>query len=292
MEQGADPGFLERAWAWLSAFFLLAWEDHTRELVYALVASGWAVMRLAGKTVQSGQVGVKFSFGRVAKVCEPGFYPLVPIFQVIRLVPSRARTLDLPRQTLTTADGLVFTVDANVVYRVADARKALIEVRDYASALAQVLSLSVHEVLSVRDRASMRVSKSLDRELAQAMQRRAEHWGIEIERAGFTTIRPLRQTLQITQLRGRVQERARALSKFADAGMPGSLALGTLGTHTRLRPRSRALRALERHAREAAELRALTARVDAWSRAEGKDRLAADRSSLLRNAREILTARR
>jgi regulator of protease activity HflC (stomatin/prohibitin superfamily) len=283
---------LERAWAWLSAFFLLAWEDHTRELVYALVASGWAVMRLAGKTVQSGQVGVKFSFGRVAKVCEPGFYPLVPIFQVIRLVPSRARTLDLPRQTLTTADGLVFTVDANVVYRVADARKALIEVRDYASALAQVLSLSVHEVLSVRDRASMRVSKSLDRELAQAMQRRAEHWGIEIERAGFTTIRPLRQTLQITQLRGRVQERARALSKFADAGMPGSLALGTLGTHTRLRPRSRALRALERHAREAAELRALTARVDAWSRAEGKDRLAADRSSLLRNAREILTARR
>lgn len=136
------------------------------------------------------------------------------------------------------------------------------------------------------------MSKSLDRELAQAMQRRAEHWGIEIERAGFTTIRPLQQTMQITQLRGRVHERARALARFAESGMSAQLALGTLGTHTRLRARSRALRAIERRAREAAELRALTARVDAWSRAEGKDRLASERSNLLRNAREILTARR
>jgi regulator of protease activity HflC (stomatin/prohibitin superfamily) len=157
---------------------------------------------------------VKFSFGRVTRLCEPGFYPLIPVFQTIRIVPTRARTLELPTQTLATDDGLVFAVDANVAYRVTDPTKALVEVDDYIAALGQMLALSVHDVLATRDRASLRVSEVLDRDLATAMQTRCSAWGVEIERAGFNSIRPLRQTTRITQLASLTRSRAAALEAF------------------------------------------------------------------------------
>lgn len=292
MQDIADPGFLERAWMWLSALVLLSWKEHTREFLYAIAGGVWAVMRLAGKTVESGHVGVKFSFGRVARMCDPGFYPLVPVLQVIRIVPSRARTLDLPRQTLATDDGLVFEIDANVVYRVTDASKALVEVRDYETALGQVLSLSVHEVLATRNRSSLRVSARLDAALRQAMQERVAAWGIAIERAGFTSIRPLQQTTRITQLRSRLHTRARVLETLASNDLAAHLALGLVGPSSRLVARTRALRAVERRSRESAELRNLTHRLDSWLGSKDKSLLSTERSAFLRNARELLLARR
>ena len=292
MQEVADPGFLERAWTWVSAFVVLAWKEHTREFLYAIAGSVWAVMRLAGKTVESGHVGVKFSFGRAVRTCEPGFYPLIPVFQVIRIVPSRARTLDLPRQTLATDDGLVFEVDANLVYRVADASKALVEVRDYEAALGQLLSLSVHEVLASRDRSALRVSRELDLALARAMQERVDAWGIAIERAGFTSIRPLQQTTRITQLRSRLRTRARVLDTLVQDELPAGLSLCLIGSPTRMTSRTRSLRAVERRSREAAELRNLTRRLDTWLASKDKTLLSAERGNFLRNAREILLARR
>lgn len=292
MQEAADPGFLERAWAWLSAFLLLSWKENTREFLYAIAGGAWALMRLAGKTVESGHIGVKFSFGRVVRTCEPGFYPLVPVFQVIRIVPSRARTLDLPRQTLATDDGLVFEVDANVVYRVTDASKALVEVRDYEAALEQVLSLSVHEVLAARDRSALKVSTALDRALAHAMQQRVAAWGITVERAGFTSIRPLQQTTRITQLRSRLRTRASVVETLARHELEPTMALGLVGSPTRMIARTRSLRVVERRSREAAELRNLTRRLDTWLASKDKTLLTAERSNFLRNAREILLARR
>lgn len=292
MQEAADPGFLERAWAWLSAFLLLSWKENTREFLYAIAGGVWALVRLAGKTVESGHIGVKFSFGRVVRTCEPGFYPLVPVFQVIRIVPSRARTLDLPRQTLATDDGLVFEVDANIVYRVTDASKALVEVRDYEAALEQVLSLSVHEVLAARDRSALKVSAALDRALAHAMQQRVAAWGITVERAGFTSIRPLQQTTRITQLRSRLRTRASVVETLARHELEPTMALGLVGSPTRMIARTRSLRVVERRSREAAELRNLTRRLDTWLASKDKTLLTAERSNFLRNAREILLARR
>lgn len=292
MQEAADPGFLERAWAWLSAFLLLSWKENTREFLYAIAGGVWALVRLAGKTVESGHIGVKFSFGRVVRTCEPGFYPLVPVFQVIRIVPSRARTLDLPRQTLATDDGLVFEVDANIVYRVTDASKALVEVRDYEAALEQVLSLSVHEVLAARDRSALKVSAALDRALAHAMQQRVAAWGITVERAGFTSIRPLQQTTRITQLRSRLRTRASVVETLARHELEPTMALGLVGSPTRMIARTRSLRVVERRSREAAELRNLTRRLDTWLASKDKTLLSAERGNFLRNAREILLARR
>src|SRR4051794_10391545 len=74
--------------------------QHPEVAIVAVVA----LVRSLGTTVQSGQAGVLFSFGRARKVLEPGFHPLLPVLQKVRHVAIRSVTLDLPRQRVTTAD--------------------------------------------------------------------------------------------------------------------------------------------------------------------------------------------
>jgi hypothetical protein len=230
---------LERLREILETFARWLWDEHKGDLVYALVLAFWGVMRLAGKTVESGSTGLKFSFGRATRVCEPGFYPLIPVFQTVRVVPTRSRTIDLPRQKLTTVDGLVYDVDATLVFRVADVRKALIEVDDLAAAMLQMLSLGVHEVLTRLDRSELRVSEGLDARLGAAMARSLEPWGVVVERAGFNAIAPSPESARVTQLAERVRTRRSALDVLQADGMPRRRALAMLGASSRFVPRTR-----------------------------------------------------
>lgn len=288
MQAELESGFLPRAWSWVESLAGSLYEDHKKEVLYAVVATVWGLMRLAGTTVETGSTGVKFSFGRVTRVCEPGFYPLIPVLQTIRIVPTRARTLELPTQTLATDDGLVFAVDANVAYRVSDPTKALVEVDDYIAALGQMLALSVHDVLAARDRASLRVSEALDRDLATAMQARCDAWGIEIERAGFNSIRPLRQTTRITQLASLTRSRAAALEAFAGSDLSPVHSLALLGTPTRLVRRTRALRGVEQRARERRAGRELAMRLEAWIERKDETLTTKERTERLEVARKRL----
>ena len=205
------------------------WTDHIQEMSYFTIAAVVAIVRAAGKTVQSGQTGLKFSFGRATRVLEPGFYPLIPFLQIVRIVATRDRTIDLPQQRVTTLDGLVYDVDANVVFRVVDVRKALIEIDDLDRGMYQVLGLGVQEVLRQRERGSMHVSTDLDQSLASTLAERLSPWGVEVQRAGFTSIKPTERTLRVTQLSASVRERLRSLGQLEAAGVSHRAALPMLG---------------------------------------------------------------
>ena len=69
-----------------------------------------ALARATATTVKTGTTGLFFSFGRATRVVEPGLCYMIPFLQVVRTMPTRARTLDLPAQRVVTHDGLVFLV--------------------------------------------------------------------------------------------------------------------------------------------------------------------------------------
>jgi len=220
------------------------WENFYEEIRYALIAVVVGLVRAAGKTVQSGQTGLKYSFGRATRELPPGFYPLIPFLQVVRVVATRDRTVDLPQQRVTTLDGLVYDVDANLVFRVVDVRKALIEIDDLDRGMYQVLGLGVQEVLRRRERASMHVSTDLDQVLASTLSERLVPWGVEVRRAGFTSIKPTDRTLRVTQLSAVVSERERALAQLERGGAGHRAALALLGHQGFPIARTRKLRAL------------------------------------------------
>jgi regulator of protease activity HflC (stomatin/prohibitin superfamily) len=255
-ELGAGA-LLEGLADWTRRIARLVWEDHKSEFFYALAAVVWAVVRAMGKTVESGQTGLKFSFGRAVRVVEPGFHPLIPFVQVVRTLPTRSRTLDLPAQRVVTDEGLVFDVDANLVYRVVDVRRALIEIDDLVRGMQQVLALSVQELLRPRARAELYASEELDTELSRRMAARLEPWGVAVERAGFPSLRPSRESLRITQLVRLGGERAAALGRLREHGVDPTAALALAGTAPRALIRSRVLAArgrVQRHARRRAWL--------------------------------------
>lgn len=250
---------LTRVPEWARGIASWLWEDHKQELIYAGVGVVWAVVRASGKTVVSGRTGLKFSFGRATAELGPGFYPLLPFLQIVRTLPTRSRTLDLSAQRVVTDEGLVFDVDANLVYRVVDVRRALVEIDDLVQGMHQMLALSVQEVVRPRTRAELYASDALEAELARRMSARLEPWGVAVEHAGFPSLRPSEASLRITQLARLGGEREVACTRMGRDGIGPAAALALASQAPRIVPRTRVLAARDR-ARKTERLRAWLAR--------------------------------
>lgn len=217
-----------------------------QDLALIVAASIAAFLRAMGVTVESGWTGLLFTFGRAKRELQPGFHLLVPFAQTAKRLPTRSRTMDLPAQRVTTYDGLVYLVDANLVYRVTDVRKALIEVDDLEKGMLQMLGLSVQEVVRAASGSECNTAGALDKRFVSALERRLAVWGVTIESAGFPSIRPSPRTLRITQLAKTVEVRRQQLAELQPLVGDRASALALVGT--RRIPRSRA-RAMQRFVR-------------------------------------------
>ena len=234
--------------SWLEEFDLSGgfWEfvkqqavSFARENPFVVFLALWGAVRSLGTTVQSGTQGLFFSFGRAKRVLEPGFVFKIPFLQRVSVIPTRSRTMDVPDQKVTSSDGLVWFVDVNLVYRVVDVRKALIEVDDLVHGMQQMLSLSVQEIVRASGRGSLRNAGELDPLLELAMKRRLEPWGVDIESAGFTSVRPSPKTLRFTQQFHATEERRKALAGLEARGLDHGLSLAMLGSAPQFQRRER-----------------------------------------------------
>ena len=202
-----------------------------------------------------------FMSGCPRQVLEPGFHPMIPFLQQARRVPTRSRTLDLPAQRVAIPSGHVFVADANIVYRIVDIRKALIQVEDLVRGMTQMLTLGVQEVLRAASLDQLRSGVGLDEALRANLEAKLAAWGVTVERAGFPTITPSPMTLRITQLGHQTEERQRQLLALtsqdgAARTMGAHAALGTVGTRRFFRTKARARRRAAVARREHLRLRA------------------------------------
>jgi SPFH domain / Band 7 family len=215
-----------------AAYFLVV--GYAREHPVVTGVAVLALLRLCGITVQSGHKGVLFVFGRVRKELEPGFHFLLPYVLTARTIPVRSVTLELPRQRITTADGLVYDVQANIVYRVAEPKLALTQIDHLRQGIEVRLALLVQSLLAGHARATILNCKALDSELSARAEAALGRWGITVEQAGFKSIAPTHETLRLTQLAALGNERERVLRKLVGQGVPVNAALALLGTDHRL----------------------------------------------------------
>ncbi len=210
---------LETILSWLLSVPVWVWDRLVRwgkENPTSLILVLIAIVRSFGTTVQTGWAGVLFSFGRAKRVLEPGFHPLIPIFQKVRQTPIRSITLDLPRQRVTTSDGLVFDVHANIIYRVEDPILALTAIDDVRKGVLTLVPLLVLTLMSEHDGQSILTPRALDAELTTKAREALARWGVGVEQAGLATIAPTAPTMRLTQLGLRVAERAALLDLDAD----------------------------------------------------------------------------
>ncbi len=247
------------------------------ELVVLVFGTIAALVRAMGVKVESGQTGLLFSFGRARRELHPGFHLLIPFVQRARKMPTRSRTLDLPAQRVVNVDGLVYHVDANLVYRVTDVRKAMIEIDHLEKGMLQMLGLGVQDVLRSAGRQDLLSSENLDRALATDLARRLAPWGVEVERAGFPSISPSPQTLRITQLGNVAQQRRASRDWLVEGGLHARRALSLVGTRRIPKVKFKHLVRVEEHRRRLRRLKA-AAKRGGWTAVEIKQASLAMRS--------------
>lgn len=214
--------------------------------IYFVALAIYAFLSAMGVTVKTGQRGLIFTFGRAGTELDAGFRFLVPFVQRAKVVPARSRTLDLDGQRVVTRDGLVYSVHVNLVWRIVDVRRALIEVDDLVHGMRRWLAVAAQQVLRERVRGELRLSEELDRLLEERMQAWLEPWGVRVESAGFPSIAPSKRTVELLQLPERVRERDR-VRRWIEGhdGAPGP-EVSVLLAGTRRRGVRRQVRARER----------------------------------------------
>jgi regulator of protease activity HflC (stomatin/prohibitin superfamily) len=219
-------GLLEFLWNW------------TVELVKSRpelwLLPGWALVRSFGTTIETGSTGVLYVWGRAHKTLDPGFHFLIPVLHQVRSIRTRAVTLALPAQRVTTADGLVYDVDTTVVFHVADPIRCLTEVDDVVHGCQTVLPLALEEVMRRQTQKTLADRQTLDAAFTERARERLAHWGVVVEQAGLTSIAPTHETLRLTQMNLRGRERERVLQEYLARGLLPETAVALLGSSRQL----------------------------------------------------------
>lgn len=199
------------------------------------------------KQVQEYERGLVFTFGKFSRVVGSGWTFVWPIFQSMRKIDVRTKTVDLKDQEGMTADNVSVKIGAVVFFKVTDSAKAVLEVEDFLWAVSQLAETTMRTVvgevvlqnlLTQRDEVANRIE--------HIISPKAEKWGVHIEGVELKDIvlpQDMKRTMAkqaeaereklsvITKAEGEL-EAADNLSKAAArlAATPGALHLRTLST--------------------------------------------------------------
>jgi len=134
------------------------------------------------KIVKEYERGVKFTLGKYTGIMLPGLKIVIPVIQSWQRVDIRVKAVDVPDQDAITKDNVSIKVNAVLYYKVADSKKAIIEVEEYDYAVSQLAQttmrdvvgeVSLDELLSKRDSVSKRIQEIVDKA--------TDPWGIKVE---------------------------------------------------------------------------------------------------------------
>jgi regulator of protease activity HflC (stomatin/prohibitin superfamily) len=126
--------------------------------------------------------GIKMVGGKCVAILDPGIY-FIPagIAKVVR-VDMRTQTIRVPKQRCLTRDGVPVVVDAVVYARVADPKKAVMEVPDWKLVVKNFVLVMLRALIGERSLAdALRRGSFIDEKLKEiTCSTSREEWGVEI----------------------------------------------------------------------------------------------------------------
>lgn len=144
------------------------------------------------RIIPQAYAGIVERLGRYHKTLNPGLNILVPFIDRLRpLVDMREQVVSFPPQPVITEDNLVVSIDTVVFFQVTDARAATYEIANYLSAVEQLTTttlrnvvggLNLEEALTSRDEINSKLRIVLDESTGK--------WGIRVGRVELKAIDP------------------------------------------------------------------------------------------------------
>ena len=145
----------------------------------------WALVIILAslKVIKQYERGVKFTLGKFTCIMEPGLKIVVPIIQTFDRVDVRIKAVDVPSQECVSKDNVSLKVNAVLYYKVADSKKAIIEVEHFNYAVSQLAQTTMRnivgefeldEILQKREVISTKIQEIVDKA--------TDPWGIKVDK--------------------------------------------------------------------------------------------------------------
>jgi regulator of protease activity HflC (stomatin/prohibitin superfamily) len=125
--------------------------------------------------------GVVFTLGRYSGTKGPGLFLLLPFAQQMVRVDLRVVVDEVPPQDVISRDNVSVKVNAVIYFRVVDAERAVIQVRDYLAATSQLAQTTLRWVLGKHDLDSMLAERDrLNADIQDVLDKQTEAWGVKV----------------------------------------------------------------------------------------------------------------
>ncbi|MFH1588911.1 MAG: slipin family protein [Candidatus Diapherotrites archaeon] len=191
--------------------------------------------------------GVRFTLGKYSGIMAPGLNFLIPVFQTYRKVDIRIKTIDIPKQEVMTEDNVPVSVNAVVYFKVADPKRAVLDIQDYVYAVSQYAQTALRDVIGGSSLDQLLANREkLATEIEGVVDKETDAWGIDVTSIKIQDVE-LPQDLKRTMAKQAEAERERRATIIKAEGeviaaknlqkaaatlalAPGALHLRTLNT--------------------------------------------------------------
>ncbi len=197
--------------------------------------------------VKEYERAVKFRFGKFVKLMEPGIRLVIPVMHIYKKIDLRTITQDVPEQKCITKDNVTITINAVVYYKVFDAKKAVLEIKDCYFAVTQLAQTTLRNSLGGFKLDELLSNlKVISKEIKEIVDTETDPWGIKVEKIEIKDIRIPENMERIIAKEAEAERIKRAIivksegevgaaQKLADAARilsttPGAMHLRTLAT--------------------------------------------------------------
>lgn len=150
---------------------------------FAIGAFIFALILLSNiRQINQYEKGIMFVMGKFKKVVEPGWTFIIPIFQSLKVIDIRTKTVDLTDQETMTKDNVSIKIGFVLYYRINDAVKSIMNVENSQWATSQLAEttmrsvvgeVELNELLGNREKVAIRIQ--------QIIAETVVDWGIEIK---------------------------------------------------------------------------------------------------------------
>lgn len=176
--------------------------------ILSILGGMGATLAKTFKYVHEGELGIKLRFGKALRIKKtgepriiaPGFVMLFPFAETLRTHHVRQQTIRFIDQDVMINGGLSFKVAASLIFKVKNIYRALFEIDDLDSSLADLGMGILREEFSAREFSNIGNTKEISAGLLLAIREKAEEWGVEITRFSLTNCSPTTESAHITNV--------------------------------------------------------------------------------------------
>ena len=202
-------------------------------MIFIVPAVILVVVLLSGiRIAQEYERGVVFRLGRYNGTRGPGIYWIIPLgIERSVTIDIRTMTVSAERQESITRDSVTIGVNAVVWYKVVDAAKSVIAVRDSSGAVYQLALTSLRNIIGQHDLDEILQHRDkINGLLCAAVAPIAVPWGIEVERFEMKDVELPEAMQQVMAMQAEAirEKRARIIKAEAELEASEKLAAASL----------------------------------------------------------------